>query len=113
MRIKTIDEHIKAGWVSVLVETAADVEMFNSDEFQEKIDDAFAQKDYNPPRYDDDWKTPWLEVVNGRDGAMHVAYREDGVGETDRALLPAEVSVWSYDRCTISLNPVQSEKAVE
>lgn len=106
MEITAADEPIHAGWLTVELKTMADVEQFNTSEFRDKFDEVFEGRGYESPRFDDDMKLPYLEVVE-KDGAMYVLYREDGYYETDRAPLPALVSIWSYDMNVVSLEAVE------
>lgn len=100
MQITTADEPIHAGWVTVELKTAADVETFNSSAFRDEIGQAFRDEKYESPRYDDE--IPYLEVL-ADGGTISVIYKEDGWYETDRATLPATVSIWSFDSSIISL----------
>ena len=106
MEIKTTDEPIRAGWLTIELNTTADVEQFNTRKFRDEFDDAFVDREYESPRFDDDMKLPYLEV-DEQDGAMYVFYREDGWNVTDRVLLPASVSIWSYDMNVVSLDAIE------
>lgn len=108
MKITAVDEPIHAGWLTIELESAADVETFNSCEYRHKIDQVFRDKEYEAPRFDDDARLPYLDV-DEKDGTVYVTYSEDGWCETARAALPASVSIWSYDVSAIDLTPHEAE----